>query len=286
MAVVVLSTSLCRAAGDRFDHFCTSSAGVLQKNRNSRFTRWVLLMLGLLLILLLLAIAVAALLFVGSAVIQGYLYNQPADGLLWRAAAAGAAVAGFFAVWCWIESRAPGQFGSILEFSPREMTTFDKFWSERTGDLGKQDILYTRGKDARGRVVYLDPDGKPWQRTGSGGMMTAIIVEEDNEKHRFEAEMTPQGAFKLEDNRPLRYVEKDGRGRVMTDDAIGEISTTKYGLLFGNLLLNLGHLVIWFLCLWLLLQFQWPHALGLAAALWLTFAMVVWPIVRAQVPMG
>jgi hypothetical protein len=243
-------------------------------------------MLGLLLILLLLAVAVAALLLVGTAVIQGYLYSQPAEGILWRSAAAGFVVAAFLGFWCWIEARAPGQFESFLDFSPRESIRLDKFWSERTGDRGKQEILYTKTKEARGRVVYNDPDNNPWQRTGAGGMMTAIIVEEGGEKHRFEAEMTPEGAFKLEDNRPLRYVEKDGRGRVMTDDAIGEISTTKYGLLFGNLLLNLAHLLVWFLCLWLLMDFQWPHALGLAAGLWLAFALIVWPVVRDRVPLG
>lgn len=242
-------------------------------------------MLGLLLILLVLGVAVAALLFVGAAVIQGYLYSQPVEGLIWRSAAAGAAVAGFFGIWCWIESRAPRQFESFLDFSPREANHIAKFWSERTGDRGKQEIVYTRGRDGQGRVRYYDSDQREWKRLDSG-MMTAIIVEENGEKRRFEAEMTPQGAFKVEENRALRYVEKDGRGRVMTDDAIGEISATKYGLLFGNLLLNFGHLLVWFLCLWLLMQFQWPHALGLAAALWVAFALVVWPVVRERVPMG
>ncbi len=243
-------------------------------------------MLGLLLILLLLAVAVAALLLVGTAVIQGYLYSEPVEGILWRSAGAGAAVGIFFGFWCWIESRAPGQYESLLDFSPRETHQIDKFWSERTGDRGKQEILYTKGKDARGRVIYFDPDNNPWQRTGPSGMMTAIIIEENGEKHRFEAEMTPEGTFKLDDNRPLRYVEQGGQGRVMTDDAIGEISTTRYGVLFGNLLLNFAHLAVWFLCLWLLLRFQWPHALGLALALWLAFALVIWPVVRDRVPMG
>jgi hypothetical protein len=242
-------------------------------------------MLGLLLILLLIALAVAALLFVGTAVIQGYLYNQPVEGLLWRSAAAGAAVAAFMGFWCWIEGRAPGQFESIFDFSPREVVHLDQFWSERTGDRGKQEILYTKGKDSAGRVRYFDPDQREWRRLDNG-MMTAIIIEEDGEKRRFEAVLTPDGTPQVEDNQPLRYVEKDGKGRVMTDDAIGEISTTKYGLLFGNLLLNLAHLLVWFLCLWLLLNYQWPHALGLAAALWLTFALLVWPVVRARVTAG
>jgi hypothetical protein len=242
-------------------------------------------MLGLLLILLIIGVAVAALLFVGGAVIQGYLYHQPADGLLWRSAAAGAAVAAFFGLWCSIEARAPKQFGTLLEFSPEERTIFTQFRSERTGDRGKQEIVYNRGKDSLGRVRYYDADEHEWRRLDNG-MMTAIIVEENGEKHRFEAEMTPQGLFKVEENRPLRYVEKDGQGRVMTDDMIGEISITRYGILFGNLLLNFGHLLVWFLCLWLLMQFHWPHALGLAVGLWLAFGLAVWPLLRDRVAMG
>jgi hypothetical protein len=238
-------------------------------------------MLGLLLILLLIGVAVAALLLVGTAVIQGYLYSQPVEGIFWRSAAAGTAVAGFFGCWCWVESRAPGQFESLLDFSPSNSLKFESFWSERTGDRGKQEILYTRGKDSGGRVRYYDADQREWRRLDNG-MMTAIIVEENGEKHRFEAEMTPQGALKVEENRPLRYVEKDGRRRVMTDDMIGEISTTRYAILLGNLLLNFAHLLVWFPCLWLLLKFQWPHALALAAALWLAFALVVWPVLKTK----
>ncbi len=241
-------------------------------------------MLGLLLTLALLTVGVAVLLAVGTLVIQGYLYSQPVERIGWRSAAAGVAVGAFFALWCWLQARAPGQYGTLLDFSPRETKVFDKFWSERVGDAGKQEVPYTRGRDDRGRVVYRDPSGRPWQRSGDGGMMTAIIVEEDGERKRFEAEMTPAGQFKIRDNQPLRYVEQGGRGRVMTDNEIGEITTTRYGLLAGNLLLNLGHLVVWFLCLWLLLDFQWPHALGLAAALWVAFALLAWPVVREQVP--
>jgi hypothetical protein len=240
-------------------------------------------MLGLLLILVLIGVAVAVFLALGTILIQGYLYSQPVEGVVWRSAAAGATVAAFFGMWCWLEATSPGRYDTLLSFSPRETLKFDKFWSERTGDRGKQEVLYTRGGDDRGRVVYSDPDRRPWQRSGDGSMVTAIIVEENGEKRRFEAEMD-KGTFKIDAGQPLRYVESDGRRRVMTDDAVGELSTTRYGLLFGNLLLNLAHLVVWFLCLWMLMEFQWPHALGLAAALCVTFSLLVWPVLQRSVP--
>ncbi len=44
-----------------------------------------------------------------------------------------------------------------------------------------------------------------------------------------------------------------------------------------NLLLNGLHLVVWFACLWLLLRFQWPHALGMALVCWLVVTVIVIP---------
>ncbi len=32
---------------------------------------------------------------------------------------------------------------------------------------------------------------------------------------------------------------------------------------------------MWFLSLWLLLRFQWPHALGLAVAFWLVMLFIL-----------
>lgn len=242
-------------------------------------------MLGVLLILLLIAVGVAIFVAAGSTVIQGYLYNRPVAGIAWRSAVTGVAVGLFFGLWCWIELQVPGQYSSLLDFSPQQVTVFQEFLSERTGDRGKQEILYRLGRDARGRPTYLDPDNRPWERSSSNGMMTAIVVEEGGEKHRFEAELTPQGTFKTDDSGAVRYVEQGGK-RVMTDDSIGRITTTQYGILFGNLLLNFAHLLVWFLCLWLVVQFDWPHALGMALVLWLAFGLALWPVVRDRLPHG
>jgi hypothetical protein len=239
-------------------------------------------MFGLLLILVLVGVGVAILFAVGTLLIQGYLYSEPADGMPWRAAAAGAVMALFFAAWCWLDARAPGRYDTLFNFSPRDVTTFDQFWSERTGDRGKREILFRKGRDTRGLVVYTDPDDRPWHRSADG-VMTAIIVEEDGERKRFEADMTPDGTFRIDPGQGVRYVEVGGRGRVMTEGSPGELVTTRYGLLAGNLLLNLAHLLAWFLCLWLLMQFQWPHALALAAAFWLAFGLAVWPVLQDRV---
>jgi hypothetical protein len=46
-----------------------------------------------------------------------------------------------------------------------------------------------------------------------------------------------------------------------------------------NLLLNFGFLAVWFLCLWLLLRFQWSHALGLAVVFWLVMVLIIMPMI-------
>ena len=53
---------------------------------------------------------------------------------------------------------------------------------------------------------------------------------------------------------------------------------TVRGLTFINLLLNAVFFGVWFACLWLLLRFQWPHALGLAVPLWATFVLIIVPM--------
>jgi preprotein translocase subunit SecF len=106
-----------------------------------------------------------------------------------------------------------------------------------------------------------------------------VIKEKvDSEEHNatFKAELTPDGKFP---SGTARYVEEDGKHRVMTEDQIGLVSTPKAGRTVANIVLNLLHFAVWFLCLWLLLRFQWPHALGLALALWLTLTLTIVPMI-------
>jgi hypothetical protein len=238
-------------------------------------------MLAVLLIVLLIAAGVAVLAAAGTLFIQGYLYNEPVSGISWRAPAVGAVAGLFFGLWCWIEAKAPGRYDVLWNFTTREVQEFDKFWSERTNGPSKTEILYTKGHDNRGRVEYRDAEGHVWRRSDNG-IMTAIIVEEDGHKTRFEAPLNPDGTFKLIPNEPLQYAEVGG-DRKMSEVGLGQVTRTRSGLLWGNLLLNLAHLLVWFLAFWLLLEFQWSHALGLAAIFWLIFALTVWPVLQDRV---
>ena len=57
----------------------------------------------------------------------------------------------------------------------------------------------------------------------------------------------------------------------------GQIDTTRWGSLGLYFVLNAVFLAFWFVSLWLLLRFQWSHALGLAVAFWVTAVIFVVP---------
>lgn len=238
-------------------------------------------MLSLIFTLLFIAVGAGVIVAVTTIILQGYWYTSQVEGVGWRSVVCGATVGLYFAIWCWIEAKAPARFDTLIQFVPRETVEFDQIWSVRKSDRGTVEIPYRRTRTSRGTLMFVDADQRPWQRS-DGGMMTAIIVEEKGERKRFEAELDERGAFKYTEGRPLRFVEVGG-SRFMTETALGQITTLRYGLLFGNFFWNLVHLLVWFAGLWLLMQFQWPHALMLAALAWLLFALVVWPVVQERV---
>lgn len=234
-------------------------------------------MLGLLLVFLLLLAGLAVVFYVGTLFSQAYFYSQPVPALYWRAPLAALVLTLFFAFWCFLAYKSPGRFNSIFEFSASERQEFKKLWSIKKG----KEIPYVARTTGQGRSEYRDADGKPWTRSDVEGVVEAIIVEDaDNQKIRFEAELTPDKKFKAKQGESVRYVEVGGRKRVMTDDYLGKIEITRWGYVIANLLLNFLHLVAWFLVLWLVLRFQWSHAFGLALLLVAVFTFVVPVLIR------
>jgi hypothetical protein len=219
----------------------------------------------LILILLLIGVTLAVLLWVGTVWFQGYIYSEPVPQAYWRAPAAALVITLFWAVWCNLNYRNPGKYPGQLQFDSGEDRRFDKLWAVRDG----KETLYTMRKSPRGQPEYVDLlSGRPWQQHPD-----AILIEENpGERVRFEAERDKDGKFRIVRG-SLRYV--DERGREMKEDLLGLLTIRKGGLLFMNLFLNLVHLAVWFLALWLLLRFQWSHALGLAFVFWLLMTFTV-----------
>jgi hypothetical protein len=227
----------------------------------------------LLLTYLLVFAGLAVLLFAGTAWFQGYIYSEPAEELYWRAPAAAGALTLFLAFWGFLAYRSPGDYPAMFQLTsegkPKE---FDKMKAVY-GDEKIEELRRAPGR--RGRDSYVDAQGNPMKTRPF-----AVIVEEDGEQVRFDAER--DGKFFKPRDGTLHY--KDSRGRVMTEDALGFLPTSRLGLFWGNVLLNLVHFGVWFVCCWLLLQYQWSHALGVAAVLWLimTFSVAEMLVQRVE----
>jgi hypothetical protein len=232
--------------------------------------------LTVILILLLLALALTVLLWVGTVSIQGYFYNEVSPDLIWRAPAAALAVTLYIGFWCWFTYGSPrGAYGSLFYFdAPSEEERFAYLvWVKKD----HSEVRYHwNGSN------WVDDAGRPFRRSTSEEMVEELRAEpKDKESGKsvvFKADLTSERKFK----NPAQYIEEGGARRVMTEDSLGRVSTPKRGLEFANLLLNGLHFVVWFLVLWLLLRFQWSHALGLALPLWLALSLTAVPFLLAR----
>jgi hypothetical protein len=111
-----------------------------------------------------------------------------------------------------------------------------------------------------------------------------IIVVEGGQQHVFLPERDAKGHFKVAPGESLRYYEEGAKGRYMVEGQWGRVASYRFGRLVLDLFLNLLHFVVWWLVLWLLLRFQWSHALGLAVAFWAVMTLFVLPplLTRAE----
>jgi hypothetical protein len=236
---------------------------------------WELIVLEMLPAFGLLFLTLAVIFGAGTLFFQGYIYSEPAEGLLWRAPAAALAMTFFFFIWCYLDYRKPGSHNTIFDFTARDKEQYKKFWAVKSG----KETLYEAHKNAKGLYDFKDAEGKIWRRSDINGITEAVILEDkDGQKMRFNADLTSDGKFNMEAGHPARYLEVDGRRRVMTDDYIGTIIIERWDLVLANLCMNGLHLAFWFAVLWLLLRFQWGHAFGLALVFWLITTLTIAPM--------
>jgi hypothetical protein len=202
---------------------------------------------------------------------QGYLYTQPVDQLYWRAPAAGTALTLFLIFWIAIDYRsvknnpdAHFPYGPIQELAPSiAKSDTDPFPSLIVPGENNTELEYKleKGTDARkGHVEY--------RRYGQmlPSSPSKIIVVENGERSVFEPEKDAKGHFIRASGQPLLY--RDSKGRVLTEGPMFErrSSFPIWRFLFG-VFLNFAFLGVWFACLWLLLNYQMWHAVGLAVVI-------------------
>jgi hypothetical protein len=247
----------------------------------------------LILLLVLILVVLTGFLWIFTLFVQGYLYTEPVAQLSWRAPAAAAALTVFFALWCLLDagsSAASAQdvpFDALFRFSPRDdmirredgtPQPARRLWAVVKGV--KEPVEYKLRK--AGQVGQADEyvevkTGKVWN---SSARVEAVLIEEDGkkgaEKVRFEPSAGREGGYR-------EFVSPDGWVMMEYDRGpTGQPTKFRLGRFLVNLFLNLFHLGLWFTVLWLLLRFQWGHALGFGFILWLVTTLGVLPPLLSQ----
>jgi hypothetical protein len=234
--------------------------------------------LSLVLVVLLVWFVASVLLAAWTLWFQGYIYTEPVGDLWWRAPTSGAAITLLLVFWVFCDYRAPGRYRELQAFSATEYREFKELHIINSD--GKEEVFKLLKK--LGGTEYI-LNGERGNR-GMPQRPTKIIVVEGDNRYIFEPvqQRDVEGHYKLRGGESLRYRNAE-TGWEMTEGMPGQVAISRGGWLLGNLLLNLLHLAVWFVCLWLLLEYQWPHAFGLAVVFWLVTTLFVVPQVLDQV---
>jgi hypothetical protein len=244
----------------------------------------------------------AVVLYAVSYLLQGYFYSQPASWLPLRALAGGAVAAGFLTFWVYTNTRADSKdkYGTLFEFNSTASKPFDEFVAVRRY-LTKD----AEGKPREGRAKFVKVNGnfiegtdtsKVFKLTTADYLVTAIEVPEGEAKVRFDAELFVPDEAKPGELRPWKpgdaaqptysremvrtFREANGRRYIEFSQlgTPGSMQSPSRGAWVGAVLLNVVHLVIWFVVFWPILRFGSGVALGLAAFFCAATMLLAMPI--------
>jgi hypothetical protein len=229
----------------------------------------------LVLTLLVVFVVLSLLLAAWTLFFQGYIYSEPVEAIYWRAPAAAGALTFFLLIWIVLDYRSiddpsqEGRYRPLHDSSSSETERFDKI---TILDQDRKKVSYTRQGNKYVTKGNRSLPDKP---------LEIIATDKNGEEHVFKPKTDAKGTFQPEDGQ-LRYYEEGNPKRYMTEGAgIGQISIFHFGWLLMTLILNFGFLIVWFVSLWLLLRFQWSHALGLAFVAWL-ISLFILPMILTQ----
>ena len=132
-------------------------------------------------------------------------------------------------------------------------------------------------------AVSADPAGKVTAVAVGGSAppsgSTATVGKVTRAEGGTTAVFVPQregDKFKRESGQDLYYY--DPGGRFIDEGNLGQVQQLHWDWLLWNIVFNVLHLGLWFAGLWLVLRFQWSHALGFAVCLWLTMTLLPLPM--------
>jgi hypothetical protein len=234
----------------------------------------------------LLALALGVVFFGASLFLQGYLYNEPADRLPIRAAAAGVLVAAFLTAWVAVNARpgAADRYGTLFEFNPTASQPFDELDAvRRAGPIdaeGHPKETAVAYKKLGPRFVEAKNTSRPFVLTTADYMVVAVDVKEkDGEtKTRYEAELDANGKYPSGAVRVFREV---GGPRYIEFSQLGmpsPVYVPSRGALLGAVALNALHFAAWLAAFWLVMRFSLGHAVGLAAGFGLAAMLILMPL--------
>ncbi len=239
-------------------------------------------MFTLVLTLLVVGLVLGVSLFVVGLFVQGYVYTEPSPQLRWGAPLAALVLFLFYSIWCLaVASAAPSgddsKYHVLWQFSPTASQfpgSVKDVWAVRKGGAKEHYVLKkTVAFKGHSRAEYRSArTDRPWNSTG----VEAIIIRpSDGPDIRYTAvadKDRPRGAYR-------QFVSSDGW--VITESETGpspHAEKTQVGRIFVFLSLHALHLALWFACLWLLMRFQWGHALSGAFVLSIAAALIVLPM--------
>ena len=249
-------------------------------------------MLGVWVTVLIVGVTLLALLWGGTLFLQGYFYTEASTAIFWQAPVAAVVLTLFYGLWCLLDYNAAGArpgylpYDTIFSFSADETKPtkdnkpVERLWAVLKSGKSEKKVPYKRWPVLEaGRATY------PYFREEAGGgkgerwpvdKAVAIDVPEDGDVVRYELAKADSAEYRL-------FVSPEGWTiKEYNSGPTGQPEAFRPGLLLGNLLLNFGHFALWFLCLWLLLRFQWGHALGLGFVMWLVMTLLVVPMMLAS----
>jgi hypothetical protein len=250
-------------------------------------------LLALFFILIVTAVSLTVILWAGTFFFQGYIYTEPSPGIVWQAPAAAALLTLGYTVWCLCIALNPNAsprnlpIDTILNFNPEvEMSDLkgkpaENVWAilrhpdpkKAPDDKEFEKIPYACKRDTQTRFHYVSMTFARHRWQDSDRLIAIEIEKPDKTKMRFNRSLNEAGQFRS-------FVSQDGwtLTEIPGDGPIKGPSKFSFTMMFLNLFFNFAHFVGWFVGLWLLLRFQWVHALGIAVLLWLTFTLLFLPM--------
>jgi hypothetical protein len=234
----------------------------------------------LILILLVLWIGFGLLFAAGTLFLQGYFNESPPelDRLAWRAPVAATIVVGYVALWTLLATRSPERYDTIFNYSADADPVFFKTMRVVKGKVARD---YYLRHNVRGTRQVTEYRTAPPEQLPLPERPDEILVQEGDAVARFLPQKDEKGNYALEKGSGiLRYY--DGKGRYMEEGYLGQLTETRPGATFVNLLINLLLAGAFLAAAWPVLEFSLGQSIAIAFGAWLTMELAIMPPLLAQ----